>query len=672
MKRSIALRSIALMVLAGLIIDPGLLTARSLVYDPADAIQVPTSGSFRAIVVFVRFRDDTTVWNGCTPANQAWAQPDVLPFFVSTLLASDPNPPFPEPSLTAYFYQQSQGRFTLYGDVYPHVVVTDEDQEAYRQGQTSNVRVERVTKEVLDQINADPTFDLGAYDANDDGYIDHIFFVLRKLDPLTLMNGSSGCASIGFSSSAPEFGNNPQSLKRIHASRSGSYLHYSNAGNIFPEVNLVRLMAHEFGHELWAGTRLRGDHVEAIGDKGGVPKNGPDRVGYLLMAGSGGSRDTRGDETISAYERDVLDNGWVTCSTLIQQGRYTISDLYSDNTANCYKLRLPFASFQPRTLYVSNRQRIGYFDQIRTNTCTAPPNEHGLKTTGLLMTIAQGDRVAVVPSDNSLALNNESRIYTGDLYGPETATQLTPWTIPNIFGYTIYPEGLVLQDDDFKAIDNIDYSGGKNGEMAFDYVADFRERPVIREDSKIGAETAGYEFSTDVVVTGESVLSLNTTLAFSSVLRVERGSEVVIGSEGDVWMKAGSTLEMEDSTRVWVQGTLTIDGSTRKGRGAEIVYGASYTGATSGETNPPFHVYAPYPNPFNAQAVLLYDLSHPAFVSLRVYDTLGRLVVTLVDEQQQAGPQRAVFDGATFPSGVYYYRLDAAGHTQSHATLLLK
>ena len=142
-------------------------------------VRVPTTGWFGALVVFVRFRDDTAVWSGslgCTPASQAWAHPDAaLPDFAWNLLASSPTPPFPEYSLTDYFYQQSQGRFTLYCDVYPRVVVTDKDEAGYRRGPRSAVlKQATLTKEILDRIDADRTFDLGRYDANDDGFIDHV------------------------------------------------------------------------------------------------------------------------------------------------------------------------------------------------------------------------------------------------------------------------------------------------------------------------------------------------------------------------------------------------------------------------------------------------------------------------------------------------------------------
>ena len=66
-----------------------------------------------------------------------------------------------------------------------------------------------------------------------------------------------------------------------------------------------------------------------------------------------------------------------------------------------------------------------------------------------------------------------------------------------------------------------------------------------------------------------------------------------------------------------------------------------------------------YPNPFNPSTVINYQLSTASFVTLKVYDSLGREVTTLVSEYQQPGDYSTTFGAThlTLSSGVYFYTL---------------
>jgi len=64
-----------------------------------------------------------------------------------------------------------------------------------------------------------------------------------------------------------------------------------------------------------------------------------------------------------------------------------------------------------------------------------------------------------------------------------------------------------------------------------------------------------------------------------------------------------------------------------------------------------------YPNPFNMVTTINYLVPGNSHITLRVYDTLGRIVTTLVDDQKAAGQHYIKVDGSDLCSGVYYYRL---------------
>ncbi len=79
-----------------------------------------------------------------------------------------------------------------------------------------------------------------------------------------------------------------------------------------------------------------------------------------------------------------------------------------------------------------------------------------------------------------------------------------------------------------------------------------------------------------------------------------------------------------------------------------------------------------YPNPFNPSTVISYQLPVNSYVTLRIYDVLGRETKILVDENELAGQHRVTFDGSGLASGIYYYRLTAGNLVQTKKLVLIK
>jgi len=80
----------------------------------------------------------------------------------------------------------------------------------------------------------------------------------------------------------------------------------------------------------------------------------------------------------------------------------------------------------------------------------------------------------------------------------------------------------------------------------------------------------------------------------------------------------------------------------------------------------------PHPNPFNPTTVLSFELRATSFVGLRVYDTAGRLVATLVNGWRQPGTHLITFDGSGLPSGIYLARITAGDWSAVRKLVLLK
>ena len=70
-------------------------------------------------------------------------------------------------------------------------------------------------------------------------------------------------------------------------------------------------------------------------------------------------------------------------------------------------------------------------------------------------------------------------------------------------------------------------------------------------------------------------------------------------------------------------------------------------------------LYQNYPNPFNPQTEITFEISEPEWVTLSVYDALGRKVVTLLDQVLASGRHQSTFDASQLPTGIYYYQIQA-------------
>lgn len=79
-----------------------------------------------------------------------------------------------------------------------------------------------------------------------------------------------------------------------------------------------------------------------------------------------------------------------------------------------------------------------------------------------------------------------------------------------------------------------------------------------------------------------------------------------------------------------------------------------------------------YPNPFNPSTTIKFGVPVTGNVSLKVYDNLGNLVATLVNDVKEAGTHLVSFNASNLASGIYFYRLEAAGTSVSKKMLLLK
>ena len=79
-----------------------------------------------------------------------------------------------------------------------------------------------------------------------------------------------------------------------------------------------------------------------------------------------------------------------------------------------------------------------------------------------------------------------------------------------------------------------------------------------------------------------------------------------------------------------------------------------------------------YPNPFNPSTSITFNLPNAEFVTLKIYDILGKEVTTLVNEELTAGNYTKIWNAENLSSGVYFYKLNAGNFTETKKMTLVR
>jgi hypothetical protein len=92
----------------------------------------------------------------------------------------------------------------------------------------------------------------------------------------------------------------------------------------------------------------------------------------------------------------------------------------------------------------------------------------------------------------------------------------------------------------------------------------------------------------------------------------------------------------------------------------------------SGDNTKENKLYNNYPNPFNSNTKIDFAIQKNGFVTLKIYDILGREVKTLIDENKTPGLYSIDFNASEFPSGVYFYRIKSGNFIAVKKMLVIK
>lgn len=140
---------------------------------------------------------------------------------------------------------------------------------------------------------------------------------------------------------------------------------------------------------------------------------------------------------------------------------------------------------------------------------------------------------------------------------------------------------------------------------------------------------------------------------------------------GENWTLFNSGLPMQVNALV-VKSDGVLFGGLANGWVYRTVNSTTSVHEPANSTKRDYTLNQNFPNPFNPSTTICYELPHASRVSLKVYNTLGQEVATLVDENKPAGVYSVEFDGRNLASGVYFYRIQAGSFIQTKKLLLLR
>ena len=166
-------------------------------------------------------------------------------------------------------------------------------------------------------------------------------------------------------------------------------------------------------------------------------------------------------------------------------------------------------------------------------------------------------------------------------------------------------------------------------------------------------------------------------------------AKLIMDGNDNIYLAAGTLTEMavckvsNDGSSAW---TATMSGSYANdivlgidnnvyvvgGNTAKINHGGVTSLIDDKVTPDGFILEQNYPNPFNPTTTISFSIPSSSFISLKVYDILGKEVATLVNEEKQAGNYEVNFDAASLSSGTYFYRLQAGNIIATKKLLLVK
>lgn len=187
-----------------------------------------------------------------------------------------------------------------------------------------------------------------------------------------------------------------------------------------------------------------------------------------------------------------------------------------------------------------------------------------------------------------------------------------------------------------------------------------------------------------------------TILWGGGVISVARGYEDILilkfNSNGNIiWSKSagctsggynrGDAISVDISGNIFVSGnfsntvffdTITVIGTGYVNAFVTKINPTLVTGILNNQIINGFNLYQNYPNPFNPVTNIRYSIAKNDFVTIKIFDALGKEISTHVNEFQKSGTYEILFDAKNLSSGIYYFKLQTREFSDVKKMVLIK
>lgn len=669
-------------------------------------LALPSEGHIHALFIFAQFPDD-----GYDSTNQAWpigGNPGNMNQWVDEIWSPNATP-F---SMTDYFNQMSLNKLKFTGKVIS--VITPHTRQWYLDNNKNRYHIH---KDIIEQL--DQTLDFAEFDRwsrvsfynhinNPDGKVDFIFFIWRNIAmeyPRDIRNyimqkldmGWYGSIAKGYN---PDYYTVDNGLRKVILNDYGSGC---TVGDYFFK-DAFRFAIHEFAHYLLGGNEYHNGHAF-----------------WAMLSGY----EVR-SYMINAWERYRL--GWCNLIT-VGKNTQTISNATLPDfitTGIAYRIEIDAATNQ--YFYLENHQRISRWDN-----CSSDPNEKGIyvirQDRASSSNSMSADWMWLVPAEGRFdwIVNKwTTNPWIADLLpvfkkgNANRETGYSPTDYIPVFnpykGQTFYYEILFVE--------------GPNGEvihkpMRIGYGYD-AFRPGYNEvfspwsnpnSQRSNRNSTGIGFKINSVINGIYSIDIyvntaisappskpqNLTIACSGgrpLLRWYRNQEPdlmkykiykrvtpelgfqYIGETTDTFYVDNTeqclTGPPEANEHIVSYAVTAVDNTNKESVLSDAtstrVKGLPLEKVSNQNKILSYKLEQNHPNPFNPSTKIKYSIKEPGLVTLKIYDLLGREIVTLVNEPKQAGEYEVEFDAVRYglSSGVYLYQLTSGSFTSIKKLVLMK